>query len=111
MPGAGRPHGPPAAKNAGGRYHRFSRDIPAFPARWVYDLYALSPVRRAFWPPYRDNALARVARVIPASGYQDHATSSSAKTLPVLQPSRSHRIPHPTYRDDAYAPLTEAGRG
>ncbi|GLH75952.1 hypothetical protein SSBR45G_08600 [Bradyrhizobium sp. SSBR45G] len=21
-------------KNAGGRYHRFSRDIPAFPARW-----------------------------------------------------------------------------
>src|SRR5579872_4651982 len=28
MPGAGLAHGPPAKKNAGGRYHRFSRDIP-----------------------------------------------------------------------------------
>ena len=44
MPGAGRPHGPPAEKNAGGRYHRFSRDIPAFPARWCYGLYVISPV-------------------------------------------------------------------
>ena len=36
--------------------------------------FAFSPVLRAFWPPCRDNALKRVARVIPASGYQDHAT-------------------------------------
>ncbi len=32
--------GPPAQKNAGGRYHRFSRDHPALPARWSSRLYA-----------------------------------------------------------------------
>jgi len=50
--------------------HRFGRDIPALPARWCYDLYVLSLVRRACWPPYpreaklrrvSDTALARVA--------------------------------------------------
>ncbi len=39
-PGAGRARGPPAQKNAGGRYHRFSRDRPALPARWSSRLYA-----------------------------------------------------------------------
>jgi len=43
MPGAGRPHGPPAEKDAGGRYHRFSRDIPAFPARWLERLLRVLP--------------------------------------------------------------------
>jgi hypothetical protein len=33
MPGEGLTHGPPAAKNAGGSHHRFSRH-PAFPAQW-----------------------------------------------------------------------------
>jgi len=32
-PGADRARGPPAAKKAGGSYHRFGRGIPAFPAR------------------------------------------------------------------------------
>src|SRR3954466_1029198 len=41
-PGACRPHGPPAEKNAGGRYHRFGSDIPALPARWFSRLYVLS---------------------------------------------------------------------
>ena len=31
-------------KNAGGSHHRFGWDIPALPARWAYDLYAVSPV-------------------------------------------------------------------
>src|SRR3954453_20982901 len=34
-PGARRPHGPPAEKNAGGRYHRFGRDI-----RWIQSVVA-----------------------------------------------------------------------
>ncbi len=38
MPGAGRTHGPPATKNAGGRYHRQGRSNPAFPAQWFYGL-------------------------------------------------------------------------
>jgi hypothetical protein len=42
---AGRwPHPWPACeKNAGGRYHRFSRDIPAFPARWLERLLRVLP--------------------------------------------------------------------
>jgi hypothetical protein len=35
--------GPRADKNARGRNHRHSRDDPAFPARWLYGLYVLSP--------------------------------------------------------------------
>ena len=30
-------------KKAGGSHHRFGQDIPAFPARMGYGLYALSP--------------------------------------------------------------------
>ena len=30
---------------------RYSRDIPAFPAQWLYGLYALSPGKRPFLPP------------------------------------------------------------
>src|SRR3569833_1145845 len=32
-----------ACKKARGRHHRFSRDDPAFPARWVYGCSELSP--------------------------------------------------------------------
>src|SRR3954465_4760954 len=43
MPGAGRTHGPPAEKNAGGRNHRFSRNDPAFPAQWFSRLLRALP--------------------------------------------------------------------
>jgi len=53
--------GPRAAKSTR-QNHRFSQ-IPAFPAQWCYGCFVLSPVRRACWPPYRDNAAcARCAR-------------------------------------------------
>jgi hypothetical protein len=42
---------PPCVKNARGRNHRYEPDSPAFPARWFYGLYALSPVSRACLPP------------------------------------------------------------
>ena len=58
MPGAGRTHGPPAEKNAGGRNHRFSRDIPAFPARWLDGLYVLSPGTGLSCPRHPRNAKA-----------------------------------------------------
>jgi hypothetical protein len=38
--------------------HRFGRDIPAFPARWLYGLYAISP---------GTGSLAPVARALVAS--------------------------------------------
>jgi len=47
MPDAGRTHGPPATKNAGGSYHRFSRDN-RHSLRDGFTAYGvLSPVYRA----------------------------------------------------------------
>jgi hypothetical protein len=57
MPGAGLAHGPPAKKNAGGRYHRFGRK-PGIPRAMVLRLYVISSVHRAFWPPSLRDALA-----------------------------------------------------
>jgi hypothetical protein len=37
------PPWPASEKNAGGRYHRFSRDIPAFPTRWMERLLRVLP--------------------------------------------------------------------
>jgi len=50
MPDAGRTHGPPAEKNAGGRYHRFSRHNRHSP-RDGLPIYTRSPWGPAFLPP------------------------------------------------------------
>jgi len=47
MPDAGRTHGPPATKNAGGSYHRFSRDNRHSLRDGVNGCSVLSPVFRA----------------------------------------------------------------
>ena len=44
MPGEGLTHGPPAAKNAGGRYHRCSRSTRHSPRDGFHVYSALSPV-------------------------------------------------------------------
>jgi hypothetical protein len=56
-PGACRPHGPPAEKNAGGRYHRFGADIPALPARWFSRLFRVLPGAPGFLVTVRDDTL------------------------------------------------------
>src|ERR1700749_4242172 len=107
MPGEGLTHGPPATKNAGGRYHRFSR-TSGIPRAMAYGLYVLSLVRRASWPPSpRGSSAPR--NLISASGYQDHTTSPSASGLARrATPSASPASP-PHGRDDASVPLIEAG--
>jgi len=72
MPGAWPPPWPASEKNAGGRNHRFSRDIPAFPARWLGGLYVLSPGTGLSCP--RDRRII-TASVTSASGGQDHTIS------------------------------------
>ena len=74
MPGAGRTHGPPAAKKAGGSHHRFSRDIPAFPARWLYGVYRALPGAPGFLATVARVMRSIITSVTPASGCQDHAT-------------------------------------
>src|ERR1700754_2596149 len=43
-------HGPRAKENARGGYHRYGLIHPAFPARWCYGLYELSPGTGVFAP-------------------------------------------------------------
>jgi hypothetical protein len=47
MPDAGRTHGPPATKNAGGSHHRFSQDNRHSPRNGFNGCSALSPEYRA----------------------------------------------------------------
>jgi hypothetical protein len=106
-----------ACNKARGSHHRFSRNIPALPARWFKRLYVFSLVHRAFWPPYpreaklrrvSNNALMHVAldTSVGVSGPYDFTSASSAVRL--AAPMRPPQ-PAPTYRDDAYAPFDGAG--
>jgi hypothetical protein len=69
----------PCAKvdeKAHGLNYRYSQDIPAFPAQWLYGLYVLSPGKRPFLPPLP--AGETPADVAPGSRRQDHTTSPYA---------------------------------
>jgi hypothetical protein len=66
------------AKNAHGFNYRYSRDIPAFPAQWLYGLYVLSPGKRPFLPPSpADHSIG----LAPGSRRQDHTISPYAALL------------------------------
>ena len=94
MPGAGRTHGPPATKNAGGSHNRFSRNNPAFPARW-FTAYTWSP-RSAGLVSLRPPGL--VTRgLTPASGRRDRTISLVRAAPLVAQGRHVHRIPFPTF--------------
>ena len=107
MPDAGRTHGPPAIRKAGGSYHRFSRNN-RHSLRDVLRLIARPPRGPGFLAPVA-RKLRKLANLASASGGQDHTPSPSAPTMLVLHHHRVHRIP-PHDRDDAFAPLAEAGR-
>jgi hypothetical protein len=49
--------------------------VTGIPCAMVFTLIRSLPGAPACWPPCRDNALARIAQVTPASGCQDAATS------------------------------------
>ena len=76
MPGAGRTHGPPATKKAGGSHHRFSRNNRHSPRDGFTAYGALSLVSRALLPP--SLAGSSPANLTPASGCQDHTFLPSA---------------------------------
>jgi len=106
---AGRwPHPWPACeKSAGGRNHRFSRDIPAFPARWLGGLYVLSPGTGCLapvtdgssspsaWPQHREARTLRFRRRIGLVRPHDQVT---------LRDLRAHRIPPRVSWRSRYAP-------
>ena len=100
-------------KNAHG-LHRYSRDIPAFPAQWVDGLYVLSPGSGLSCPV---TAWALPSSLTPGSRRQDHTISPYAApgfakgyagptpfAYVALRPSH----PVPTCRDDGDTPLWRA---
>src|SRR3984885_759186 len=74
----------------------------------VLRLIRALPGDRALLPPSSLRSLL-LKNLAPASGRRDHTTSPSASVPLVLRHCRVHRIPLHV-RDDAYAPLAEAGR-
>jgi hypothetical protein len=103
-----------------------SAEHPAFPARWAYGLYALSPVNGLFCHRHPRDARRINANLAPASRRQDHTTSPSAKashqhhartcygpsqhwTRPVDIARRDDIVAatasHPASRDDRDTPL------
>jgi hypothetical protein len=75
-PGAGRTHGPPATKKAGGSHHRLSQIIRPSLRDGVTVSCALSPGTGLSCPRHCSGLLPR--NLAPASGRQDHTPSPSA---------------------------------
>ena len=97
MPDAGRTREPCVQKSvqfAHASNDRFSRNT-GIPCAMGYGLYAVSSVRRAFWPP--SPARSSLASLIPASGDRDNTTSPSASNALVCRAQCVHRIPPPTF--------------
>jgi hypothetical protein len=88
------------------RRHRIH---PAFPTQWFYGLYVISPGTGLSCPRHRRDANhhRRLDASVGAPGPHDFAVRHSVARLASLR-HPSH--PAPNVRDDAYAPLIEAGR-
>jgi hypothetical protein len=99
---------PACKENARGGHHRYGR-TPALPAQWCYGLYVISLVRRACWPPCRDNALTRIAldTSVGVSGPHDF----TVRETPLVRTAEAAhgRLPSiafsPHATDDPDAPL------
>ena len=54
---------------------------PAFPAQWLYGLYVISSVHRAFWPPSLRVRHTKLDPSVGGSGPHDFAVASNALRL------------------------------
>jgi hypothetical protein len=75
------------------RAYRSSGGIPAFPARWFYDLLRALLSDRAFLPPSLAN---KSATLTPASGRRDHTTSPYA-SVPFVKGTSASTASHRTF--------------
>ena len=85
------------------RAYRFSGNIPAFPAQWLYGLLRALPGERLFCHRHPAEACFS-SNLTPAPRRQDHTTSPYASCALVFCAIRVHRIP-PHVRDDREPPL------
>jgi hypothetical protein len=95
-----------------GKDHRYSRDIPAFPAQWFYGLLrALPGERRLLSPLPHQHRPARIDATVAAPGPHDFAVRgalSSGAHAPEIAASIATRA---TFRDDREASLMAARAG
>ena len=90
---------------------RYSRDIPAFPAQWLYDLLRALPGERRFLSPLpSQHGPEWIDATVAAPGPHDFAVRCLRSRPALFTPDAScvHRIPCPTFRDDREAPLRRA---
>ena len=117
MPGAGRTHGPPATKKAGGSHHRQGQNI-RHSLRDGFTAYTCAPrspgllasvALRISACRTRRADIAKPQDLIPASGDQDYTISPSGRMPSSTRQARctSRRPPHPflNARDDRETPL------
>jgi len=113
MPGAGRNPWPACSKKSRRQLPQVQPNHPAFPARWCYGLYVLSPGTGLFCPRRpRASSAHGLDTSVGVSGphdftVRDHVSRPRQKRADMTA-SIASRL---TCRDDsAYAPLAEAGR-
>ena len=99
-----------SSKDAHG-FDRYSRDIPAFPAQWLYDLLRALPGERRFLSPLpRQHGPAWIDATVAAPGPHDFAVRCLRFVRRTNPPDAAASIASgPTYRDDHDASLW-AGR-
>jgi hypothetical protein len=81
---------------------------PAFPARWFYGLYAISPVTGLFCHRHSQDTSHELSASVGAPGPHDFAVRNAARTS-----AHSPRPPHPAsnVRDDRETPLVRRRDG
>jgi hypothetical protein len=81
---------------------------PAFPARWFYGLYVISPVTGLFCHRHSQRCLHELSASVGAPGPHDFAVREAARTS-----AHSPRPPHPALyvRDDRETPLVRRRDG
>jgi hypothetical protein len=96
-----------------GKHYRYSRDIPAFPTRWLYGLLRALPGERRFLSPLPcQNRPAGIDATVAAPGPHDFAVRCRRfvqRAFAHLTPQRPSQ-PAPTFRDDREtSPLVGTG--
>jgi hypothetical protein len=117
-PGAGRTRGLVCSeKSTRVRNRRFDRCDPAFPARWCYGVYALSPVcrlgshrrRRTLGVSGRSGPTSPIRQLDPSVGGPGPHDFAVRPAVARLATQGVHRIPHPTSVTIAKRPSCERG--
>src|SRR5260221_6790851 len=108
--GAGKAGCPPHPWSACNKKHaaepQVQADHPAFPAQWFYGLYVISPVTGLFCHRHLRVVSRKLSASVGAPGPHDFAVRRNVARLVDTAASIAS---HPHVRDDAYAPLAEAG--